>query len=120
MMFGSYYAIWQSKVEPAMQGRVFAARNVVSSVGEPVARLLSGLLVDTLFGPALMAGGSLVPIFGGILGIGPGAGIGLVIIFGGILTTLAGALGYLFKDVRDVEAQLPDAVTDGTDIRVSE
>lgn len=110
MMMGSYHALWQSKVEPAMQGRVFAARDVVASFGEPFAKLGSGLMADTVFGPAMMPGGSLAPVLGELIGTGPGAGIGLVIILGGLLTTVAGLAGYLLRDVRNLETQLPDAI----------
>jgi MFS family permease len=110
MMMGSYHAIWQSKVEPSMQGRVFAARDVVASFGEPIAKLGSGIMADTVFGPAMMPGGSLAPILGPLIGTGPGAGIGLVIILGGLMTTAAGLLGYFVRNVRNLETQIPDAV----------
>jgi MFS transporter, DHA3 family, macrolide efflux protein len=108
LMLGSYHAIWQSKIDPSMQGRVFAARDLIATVGEPLAKLSTGLLVDNVFGPAMTAGGSLVPFFGGILGTGLGAGMALVMVFGGLFTAGAGLLGYLLKEVRELETLLPD------------
>ncbi|MCX6086681.1 MAG: hypothetical protein NTW63_02865, partial [Caldiserica bacterium] len=61
---GSNQAIWQSKVPPALQGRVFSVRRLVAQVTVPVAMLASGPLADKVFGPAMMPAGSLAPVFG--------------------------------------------------------
>ena len=39
---GSSQAIWQSKVAPDVQGRVFAARGMIAQIGAPVSMLLAG------------------------------------------------------------------------------
>jgi len=106
--FGSYEAIWQAKVEPAIQGRVFAARNLMSSILEPVSMIATGILSDKVFEPALMPSGSLTPILGGLVGSGPGAGMGLMLVIAGVLSALAGIAGFAFSAVREVELRLPD------------
>jgi DHA3 family macrolide efflux protein-like MFS transporter len=74
---GSNQAIWQSKVAPDVQGRVFATRAMIAQISAPMAMLLSGPLADYYFEPAMMVGGSLEPFFSGLVGTGPGAGMAL-------------------------------------------
>jgi MFS transporter, DHA3 family, macrolide efflux protein len=108
MLIGAYHSIWQSKVAPGMQGRVFAARNIFSTVGEPIALGLGGVLTDNIFEPAMRPGGSLSATFGPILGTGSGSGMGLLMVIGGLLAATAGVLGYLSYSVRNIETLLPD------------
>ena len=54
---GSSQAIWQAKVAPDLQGRVFAARGMIAQISAPVAMLLAGPLADRVFEPAMMPGG---------------------------------------------------------------
>ena len=46
---GSSQALWQAKVEPDVQGRVFAVRRVVAQIAGPVAMLMAGPLADQGF-----------------------------------------------------------------------
>lgn len=100
-------AIWQSRVPAQVQGRVFAARRLVGDVAETLAVLVAGLLVDNAFEPAMQPGGALAPVFGGLVGVGPGAGMGLLMAGCGLLIALIGLSGYLLGAVRRVEAALP-------------
>ncbi|HEY5596026.1 MAG TPA: MFS transporter, partial [Candidatus Bipolaricaulota bacterium] len=43
---GSNQAIWQAKVDPGVQGRVFAARRLIAQVTAPLAMALAGPLAD--------------------------------------------------------------------------
>ena len=105
---GSNQAIWQSKVAPDVQGRVFATRRLIAQISGPLAILIAGPLADYVFEPAMMAGGSLQGIFGGLVGTGPGAGMSLMFIFAGIVGALASLAGYAFPAVRNAEDILPD------------
>lgn len=105
---GSSQAIWQSKVAPDLQGRVFAARGMIAQVGAPVSMLLAGFLADRVFEPFMMPGGSGVRLFGWLVGSGPGAGMSLMFVIAGALGMLTGLGGYLFPAVRNVEDLLPD------------
>jgi predicted MFS family arabinose efflux permease len=107
-IIGANQSIWQSKVPPDMQGRVFAARSLMSSVAEPVSMVLAGLLTDHWLEPAMVSGGSLAPLFGGLVGTGAGAGMALLMVFCGVGSGLVGLAGYAFGAVRDVENALPD------------
>jgi predicted MFS family arabinose efflux permease len=109
---GSSQAIWQSKVAPDVQGRVFAARHMIAQVGAPVSMLLAGFLADNVFEPLMTVGGSGVPLFGWLIGSGPGAGMSLMFVIAGALGMLVGLGGYAFPAVRNVEDLLPDHVTE--------
>jgi MFS transporter, DHA3 family, macrolide efflux protein len=74
---GANQAIWQAKIPPEIQGRVFATRRTLTQIAGPITSIIGARLVDTIFEPALMPGGSFVPLFGGLVGTGPGAGMGL-------------------------------------------
>ena len=101
-------AIWQAKVPPALQGRVFSARYWLGEIIMPVGYLITGPLADHVFEPAMQPGGPLVPVFGWLVGVGPGAGMGLMFIVTGTLGTLLGLGGYLLPALRYVEDHLPD------------
>jgi DHA3 family macrolide efflux protein-like MFS transporter len=105
---GSSQAIWQSKVEPDVQGRVFATRSLIAQISAPVAMLLSGPLADQVFEPAMISDGYLTPFFGGLIGVGPGAGMALMFFLTGLLGILVGISGYFVPSVRFVEDLLPD------------
>ena len=105
---GSNQAIWQSKVPPAIQGRVFATRRMIAQISFPVAVLLAGPLADKVFEPAMSSDGWAATIFGPLVGTGPGAGMSLMILLSGVLGVAVGLIGYSMPAVRNVETILPD------------
>jgi hypothetical protein len=105
---GSNQAIWQAKVAPDVQGRVFAARRMIAQMVVPIGMLLAGPLADRVFEPALMPGGALTPAFGWLVGTGPGAGMGLINVIFGVIGVLAGVAGFAFTAIRNAEDLLPD------------
>lgn len=107
---GSSQAIWQSKVAPDVQGRVFASRGMIAQIGAPISMLLAGSLADHVFEPIMMPGGGGVPLFAWIVGTGPGAGMSLMFVIAGALGILVGLGGYAFPVVRNVEDILPDHI----------
>lgn len=110
---GCSQAIWQSKVEPDVQGRVFAVRRMVAQFTVPIADLSAGPLADFLFEPAMAEGGRLAPVFGPLLGgAGEGRGIGLILVTIALLPVLISVAGWLYKPLRNIETDLPDAVSE--------
>lgn len=105
---GSNQAIWQAKVAPDVQGRVFATRRLIAWVSSPLAMLLAGPLADRLLEPAMQPGGALVPLFGPLFGVGPGAGMGVVMTFSGLAALAAALLALGLPAIRHAEALLPD------------
>jgi DHA3 family macrolide efflux protein-like MFS transporter len=109
-IYGCSQAIWQSKVAPALQGRVFAMRQVVASCSMPVAFLLAGPLADRVFEPLLVPGGLLAASVGRVIGVGPGRGIGLLFMILGLGIVLVTFLSLMSPRLRHVEQELPDVV----------
>ncbi|MGX7829149.1 MFS transporter [Actinokineospora sp. 24-640] len=105
---GLAQTIWQEKVEPAVQGRVFAARLFIENLSIPIGMLAAGPLADHVFEPAMTEGGALAGTFGWLVGTGPGAGIGLMFVIVGVLGVAVGAAGWFAKSVREVETLVPD------------
>ncbi|MDX1665526.1 MAG: MFS transporter [Candidatus Promineifilaceae bacterium] len=105
---GSNQAIWQAKVAPDVQGRVFSVRRLIAWFTTPLARLAAIPLADAILVPAMVEGGSLTSTFGWLVGIGPGAGMSLVFIFSGLALVVIGFVAYLVPRIRDVELLLPD------------
>lgn len=105
---GSNQAIWQSKVAPDVQGRVFSVRRLIAQITAPTAILLAGPLADRVFEPAMAPGGVLADGLGDFVGVGPGSGMALMFVISGMLGIFVGLAGYLFPVVRQVEILLPD------------
>ena len=105
---GSNQAIWQSKVPPAVQGRVFATRRMIAQISFPVAVLFAGPLADRVFEPVMNSGGVFAALFGPLVGTGAGAGMSLMVLFSGLLGIAVGLIGYSIPAVRNVETILPD------------
>ncbi len=105
---GSNQSIWQSKVAPDVQGRVFATRRLIAQISGPLGMLIGGPLADQIFEPAMSIGGRLAPIFGPLVGVGPGAGMALILVFTGILGATAGVVGYATPAIRNAESIMPD------------
>ena len=98
----------QTKIPPDVQGRVFSASDFLSQALIPFTPLLAGLFGDRIFEPAMTEGGTLARTFGWLIGTGPGAGFGLLILLCGIGGTLIGLSGYVVKEIRDLNEQMPD------------
>lgn len=107
---GSSQALWQSKVAPDVQGRVFAVRRMIAWSTMPLAYLTAGPLADHVFKPLLAEGGPLAGSLGLVFGVGPGRGVGLLITLIGLLSALVSAGAYLHPRIRRVEDELPDAL----------
>ena len=105
---GCNQAIWQSKVPPEMQGRVFSARAFIALMSQPIAMAIAGPLADGFLLPGMMEGGSLASFFGWLIGVGPGKGVSLLFLIMGVIATITSLGGYLIREVRDVEDLLPD------------
>ena len=105
---GSNQAIWQSKVPPDLQGRVFAIRRLIAWFVLPLSNAIAGPLADQVFEPAMQPGGALSSTFGGLVGTGPGAGMGLMFVLAGAIAALIAVLAYTVPTLREVESHIPD------------
>ncbi len=96
----SNQAIWLSKVEKEIQGKVFATRFLMTQIAASFGAIISGPLADKFFEPAMENGGSLAGIFGGIFGTGPGAGMALQLSIVSLLAIIIILFGYRVKSLK--------------------
>ncbi|WP_420631616.1 MFS transporter [Candidatus Leptofilum sp.] len=114
---GISQAIFQSKVEPEVQGRVFSIRSMISRSMMPLAFLLAGPLADQVFEPLLREGGTLAEgVIGQIVGIGPGRGIGLLFLISAVVLWIASVAAFTNPRIRNIETELPDVVIEEEDV----
>lgn len=96
-------AIWRIKVEPEVQGRVFSTRFLLTQLATPLGGAIAGPLADYVFEPAMQPDGYLAPIFGGIFGVGLGAGMALQMTFFASCGVLLAVGAYGVRRLRQVE-----------------
>jgi MFS family permease len=101
-------AIWQSKVAPDIQGRVFSARRLIAWLTDPIMPVVSGLLADYAMEPAMKVNSGLAQTFGWMVGTGPGSGMSLQFIVAGLLYLTVIIAAWFNPAIRNVETILPD------------
>ncbi|HNS03749.1 MAG TPA: MFS transporter [Anaerolineae bacterium] len=104
----SNQAIWQSKVAPDVQGRVFSARRLIAWFTNPISPIIAGAMADFVFEPAMSTDTALAAAFGPLVGAGPGAGMGLIMVLCGFLGLLVPVIAYFIPAIRNAETILPD------------
>ena len=105
---GSNQAIWQSKVAPDVQGRVFSARRLIAWFTNPISPIIAGTLADFVLEPQMRTTSTLSQTFGWLVGTGPGAGMGLIILVCGLISIMVGLAGYFVPAIHNAEDILPD------------
>jgi MFS family permease len=104
----SNQAIWQSKVAPDVQGRVFSARRLIAWATNPISPLIAGGLADFWLEPAMKSSTFVAAVFGPVFGTSSGSGMSLLIFFCGIAITITGIAAFFFPAIRNAEDILPD------------
>jgi DHA3 family macrolide efflux protein-like MFS transporter len=105
----SNQSIWQAKVAPDIQGRVFSARRLIAWFSQPIAPIIAGVMADKWLEPSMTSGTtSLATTFSSWVGTGPGSGMAILFIFCGLGSALVGLIGYFLPFVRNTESILPD------------
>ncbi len=110
--------IFQRKIAPDVQGRVFGFRAFIVGITSPIALLVAGPLADQVFEP-MMAENSmasdalglsntlaawLVPIFGS----GQGRGVAVMISLLGCMSLIAVVIAWLTPSIRRIDLDLPN------------
>jgi MFS family permease len=99
-------SIYQAKVAPELQGRVFAAMGQLSALLAPLGSLAAGPLADRVFEPAVSR-----PAWRAVawmVGASPGAGIGLMYVIAGLWILSISLIAWALPSIRHVEANLPN------------
>lgn len=105
--------LWQTKVPPAMQGRVFALRRTLAQCSLPAAYLAAGPLADYVFEPLMRGNSKLAMFFGTWIGHGAGRGIALLFVAMGLSGCILAVLGFVHPRIRNIERELPDQIGEG-------
>lgn len=104
----SSQGIWMSQVSPEIQGRVFAARDLIAGIATPLGAAIAGLLVDNYFEPAMETDSLLARLFGGIFGNSSGAGMAVAIALFSSCGVAIALFGYAFPVLRNLEKTVSD------------
>lgn len=99
-----------AQVDANFQGRVFSIGFLIVGAIPPFGKLLAGVIADRFLEPAMMPGGWLAGVFGGIFGVGAGSGMALLYTISSIGLVLVGLAGYAWKPLRNVEFWTPKTV----------
>ena len=99
----SNQGIWMSQVSPEIQGRVFAARDLIAGIATPLGAAIAGVLVDNYFEPAMETNSLLARLFGGIFGNNSGAGMACAIALFSSFGVALSLVGYAFTSLRKVD-----------------
>jgi DHA3 family macrolide efflux protein-like MFS transporter len=106
----SNQVIWQRKVMPEIQGRVYGLRTSISNLFLPLALIISGPLADKVFEPLMADDGPLADSIGLLTGTGSGRGIALFLAIIGCLTIIAVLFAWSKPALRLIEQKLPDQI----------
>jgi MFS family permease len=105
---GSNQSIWQAKVAPDLQGRVFSIRRLIAWFVNPAAQLIAGPLADFVFEPGMQSNTLMASTAGKVVGMDPGSGMSLMWIIFGTLAFTTSIGSYMIPIIRNVEDILPD------------
>jgi MFS transporter, DHA3 family, macrolide efflux protein len=99
-------AIWQSRVEKSLQGRIFGLRQTSMKAATLLAYLTAGSLADRVLEPLLRQGGMLSASLGTWFGTGPGRGIAALFFLIGIVKAASVMGVYFSAGSRELDAGL--------------
>lgn len=96
-------SLWQSSTPMAEQGRIFAARRVLTESAGVTVLLVAGPLADGVFEPGMRESGWLRSAFGWLTGVGPGSGMAVLLLASGVLTAASGVWGCTVRALWDLD-----------------
>lgn len=106
LLGSSQKALWMEAVPPELQGRVFAADELVIKLVSAIAKLLAGVLCDRFLEPAMQSETFLSSLFAPIFGNGAGAGMALLYVSCAIAMFAVGAIGFKLPQLHQLEERL--------------
>ncbi|MEW1690498.1 amino acid adenylation domain-containing protein [Streptomyces sp. NPDC091265] len=109
---GVYSTIVQVKVPQRFHGRVFALNTLVAWSTLPLGHGVIAPLGSALLGPLMEPGGALAPVFGPLIGTGPGRGIALMYVLFGCAMLGMVALGLRLPVLARFDRDVPEAEPD--------
>lgn len=95
----SSQAIWQLKINPSQQGRVFAARRVIAQLVGVIPMIVSGPFVDKVLGPFV----DYKIVLNALFGIEKGGAMAMLATISGILTLILILIAFSIPTLMHVE-----------------
>lgn len=108
MTNGAAHAVWQAKVAPDVQGRVFAARRFIAWLTSPIMPLVAGGLADFVTEPFMQTQNFVTQAAGRLVGSGAGSGMSLQFVVSGLLFLTGVVIAALTPSFRNLETIIPD------------
>jgi len=105
---GCSQAIWQRKVAPDLQGRIFSVRRMIAQATVPFAFLVAGPLADLVFEPLLRQPAGLGAGLRSLLGPEPGRGIAVLYLLVGLAALMGVGISSFSPTLRRLEEEIPD------------
>lgn len=105
----SSQAIWQVKVPPELQGRIFALRRMVATITVPLAFFAAGPVADKFFEPLMKPGGAWARGIGRLIGTGHGRGAASLVLLLGLVVLGISVWGMLSPRLMAVEREVANA-----------
>ncbi|NDJ15974.1 MFS transporter [Myxacorys almedinensis] len=102
-------ALWMTKVEASLQGRVFATQSLMFQTVGAIAALMAGPLTDRVFEPMMRSNHAIAAMLSKIVGTGSGTGIAVLYIISSIGLITVGLSGYAFSQLQAIEPTPPDS-----------
>ena len=103
LLGSSQKALWMEATPPELQGRVFAADELVVKLVSAIATLIAGPLCDRILEPAMQSETILSSLFAPIFGSGAGAGMALLYVCCAIAMFCIGAVGFRLSQLHQRE-----------------
>jgi MFS transporter, DHA3 family, macrolide efflux protein len=107
---GTITALWQRKIPPSLQGRVFALRDALTMSLMPPGILLFSPIAEYWLEPRLAPGGAWAGGLGRLIGTGAGRGIGLLFIVSGLVSVAVVAAACASRRIRRADSEIPDTI----------
>ncbi len=116
VLVSAFYGLWQSIIPADLQGRVFAARDILVDLPVLLGAFLAGPLADTFFEPALRPGGMLAGTFGRFVGTSAGSGMALMFVLFGGLGVIVSLAGFGLRPLMKLEEEEAKKIEEETTI----
>ncbi len=108
IVLSSDMAIWQQKIPPGIQGRIFGMKEFVNGLTVPLGILVAGPLADQAAEPFMSSTGWLQHRLRTFAGTGPGSGMALLLLSAGLVVGIICLLAFGSRTLRTLESSLPD------------
>ncbi|NJK28638.1 MAG: MFS transporter [Acaryochloris sp. SU_5_25] len=103
LIFSSYMALWYAKVDPKLQGRVFAADHLIGLVVGAIASLVADPLADRVFEPLLQSD---LLWLSRVVGQTPGSGTALLYGLTALCILLVSIIGFTAQRFQHLDDKL--------------